>query len=156
MDWQVDAVALVRLSTVLIGIYILSLATIKYRENPPPSPTLITVVVVEDVQPRRALILTILTFAAFSYFLDCLIVIVYWLLHGWRQSDFVEWRGVELADSAGLVAYVAFIVIGINKDRKGVKFWTLKRVKFIVFVAIAFDIAYLVLMLITIPVFRSK
>lgn len=159
VDWRVDAVfavSVVRLSTLLVGLYALTLAAVKSNVIQPASPSPITTVVVQEVQPRRALIISIILFSAFTYFLDGLLVIILWLVYGLRQSRVIEWRFVELADAAGLIAFSIFLFIGIRKDMHSVEFWTRKRVKAFALLAIALDIAYLVLMLLTIPIFHSK
>jgi hypothetical protein len=47
-------------------------------------------------------------------------------------------------------------IVGSAKESKGVDFWTRKRVKAFAFFALAFDIAYLVLLLLAIPIFPRK
>lgn len=149
------ALTTIRLST--IPLFLLSLVFIFTRAatQPPTSPSPITAVVVSSTSPRRALLLTLFLFAAFTYLLDAIIVFVYWASRGFRQSYFVQWRGIELADVAGFLAYASIIIIASWKDRRGIDLWLRKRLKAWVLLAIALDIAYLVLLILCVRIFES-
>ncbi|KAG8811944.1 hypothetical protein FRC18_003192, partial [Serendipita sp. 400] len=151
-----DSLSAVRLSTGLLFAYALFLAFTKHRQATPSSPTAITSVVVASKQPRRALIATLLLFASFTYLLDGLIVLLYFFLRGFRQSYFTQWRGIELADVLGFLAFFSVLVIGIQKEKRSIDFWSRKRLKGFVFLAIVFDVAYLVLLVLAVRIFQRR
>ncbi|CAG7854234.1 SubName: Full=Uncharacterized protein {ECO:0000313/EMBL:CCA67527.1} [Serendipita indica DSM 11827] len=152
-----DALSVVRLSTGVLFLFTLILLfTRPSKAQPPPSPSPITAVVVAFTHPRRALINTLLLFIAFTYFLDALIVFLYFILRGFRQSYFTQWRGVELADVFGFVAFLLLAAIGTYKDKHAVDFWTRKRIKLFVITALGLDIAYLVLLVLSVRIFQRR
>lgn len=152
-----DSLSIVRLSTSILLFYVLTLLLVpKYPKSASSSAEPITVVVVADVQPRRQFILTLLSFGAFTYFLDGLIVGIYWIARGFRQSYFLQWRGIELADVLGFLAFSGLILVGMYKERQGANFWTRRRIKLFAFMAIGFDVAYLVLLVRAVRIFESK
>jgi len=155
-DLLLIALAALRLSPLFLLLLVVT--TLGLSPKPPPSPSTasITNIVVADVQPRRALILTILIFAALTYLLDTVLVIVISIVDGVRHGSTPQWCGIEVADAAGVLAFVSLAIVGSAKDKKGVDFWTRKRVKAFAFFALAFDIAYLVLLLLAIPIFPRK
>ena len=150
------ALAALRLSPLFLLLLVVT--TLGLRPKPPASPSTasITNIVVADVQPRRALILTILIFAALTYLLDTVLVIVISVVDHVRHGSTPQWRGIEVADAAGVLAFLSLAIVGSTKEKKGVNFWTRKRVKAFAFFALAFDIAHLVLLLLTIPIFPRK
>jgi hypothetical protein len=149
------ALSVLRLSTGIVLLYSLFLGFVRHRPIALASPVEISAVVVAHVQPRRALILTLLTFAAFTYLLDELIVLFYYLYQDVPSSSAYQWRGVELADVLGFMAFSFIIIIGITKDKNGTDFWSRKRLKVGVILALVLDIAYLVLLLLSVRIFRS-
>ena len=116
----------------------------------------ITSVVVATVRPRRALIVFILTFAALTYFLDAILLIVLAIVdHAWQGST-REWRGVEIADVVGFVAFAGLAITGSVKHVKGAQVWTSTRVKLFTLSAIAFDIAQIVLLALGVKIFPCE
>lgn len=155
-DPRLIALAALRLSPLFLVLLVVT--TLGLRPKPPASPSTasITNIVVADVRPRRALILTILTFAALTYLLDTVLVIVISVVDHVRHGSTPQWRGIEVADAAGVLAFFSLAIVGSAKEKKGVVFWTRKRVKAFAFFALAFDIAHLVLLLLAIPIFPRK
>jgi hypothetical protein len=151
-----SALTIVRLTTVPLFLLSLLFAFTRRKTVTPASPSSITAVVVLNVSPRRALLLTFFGFSAFTYLLDGLIGFVYWVLEGIRQGYSTQWRGVELADVAGFLAFSTVISIGLWKDRSGIDLWLRKRLKAWLILAILFDIAYLVLLVLSVRIFKSK
>lgn len=150
------ALAALRLSPLFLLLVVVT--TLGLSPKPPASPSTasITNIVVADVRPRRALILTILIFAALTYLLDTVLVIVISVVDHVRHGSTPQWRGIEVADAAGVLAFLGLAIIGSAKENKGVVFWTRKRVKVFAFFALAFDIAHLVLLLLAIPIFPRE
>ncbi|KAG9316420.1 hypothetical protein JVU11DRAFT_2454 [Chiua virens] len=108
----------------------------------PPSPSPITPVVVQSRVPRKPLILTLLSLVALSFLVDGLAYVAYAVFNGvWRPGT-----GVELAALLGLVAYVTLAALGAYKDVNNIEIWSRKRVKASIFIALAFDIAQVVLL----------
>jgi len=149
------ALSVLRLSTGILLLYSLFLGLTRHKPLALVSPVEVSSVVVAHVQPRRALILTLLTFAAFTYLLDELIVLLYYLFEHVPSSSTYQWRGVELADVLGFTAFSFIIIFGITKDRAGMDFWSRKRLKVGVILALTLDIAYLVLLLLSVSIFQS-
>jgi len=150
------ALAALRLSPLFLLLLVVTTLGLSPKAPASPSTASITNIVVADVQPRRALILTILIFAALTYLLDAVLVIVLSIVDGVRHGSTPQWRGVEAADAAGVLAFLGLAIVGSAKEKRGVDFWTRKRVKAFAFFALAFDIAYLVLLLLAIPIFPRK
>ncbi|KIM31954.1 hypothetical protein M408DRAFT_241344 [Serendipita vermifera MAFF 305830] len=148
---QLVALSLLRLSTSLVFVYAIFLGFTRRKPIVLSSPSPITSVVVADVQPRRALILTLLVFAAFTYLLDELITLFYFIFEDVPSSSALQWRGIELADVLGYVAFSMIIMFGIHKDRIGIDFWSRKRLKVGIILALLLDIAYLVLLILSRP-----
>lgn len=150
------ALTSVRLTTVPLFLLCLLFAFTKPKSSTPTSPSPITAVVISTVSPRRALLVSLFSFIAFTYLLDELIVFVYWAARGFRQSYFTQWRGVELADVTGFLAFFLVILIGNFKDKSGADLWLRKRLKAWLVLAIALDIAYLVLLVLAVRIFESE
>ncbi|KZS98398.1 hypothetical protein SISNIDRAFT_448616 [Sistotremastrum niveocremeum HHB9708] len=106
----------------------------------------ITAVVVQVVTPRRSLIITLLSLASCAYFLDGLvIVLVAVIAHVW-QSTLDLWRGLEIGDVLGLIAFTTLAIVGTVQEARGRLVWTTKRIKFFAATAFAFDLVQLVLL----------
>jgi ATP-binding cassette subfamily B (MDR/TAP) protein 6 len=150
MDIMVVLLALASLTTVPLFLLSLLLAFTRPKRVTPPSPSSITAVVVSTVSPRRALLLTFFGFSAFTYLLDELVGF------GFRQSHPNEWRAPELAELAGFLAFSMVIIIGLWKDRSGADLWLRKRLKAWLILAILLDIAYLVLLVLAVRIFKSR
>jgi len=155
-DLLLIALAALRLSPLFLLLLVVTTLGLSPKAPSSPSTASITNIVVADVQPRRALILTVLIFAAFTYVLDTVLVIVISIVDGVRHGSTPQWCGIEVADAAGILAFFGLAIVGSAKDKKGVDFWTRKRVKAFAFFALVFDIAYLVLLILAIPIFPRK
>ncbi|KDQ21393.1 hypothetical protein BOTBODRAFT_25832 [Botryobasidium botryosum FD-172 SS1] len=112
----------------------------------PGSPTPITSVVTQVLTPRRPLILTLLSLAAGTYFLDGAFVILRAVLTGHWDP-----RGVLLvhpmaAPLLGLVAFGGLAILGTWKDIKGYDVWSTRRVKVFVIVAVLLEVLQVVLL----------
>lgn len=155
-DILLIALAALRLSPLFLLLLVVTTLGVGQKSPASPSTASITNIVVADVQPRRALILTILIFAGLTYLLDTVLVIVVSIVDGVRHGSTMQWCGIEVADAAGVLAFFGLAIVGSAKDKKGVDFWTRKRVKAFAFFALVFDIAHLVLLLLAIPIFPRK
>ena len=132
---RIIAPALVFLST-------LSVIPTKASSSP-PSP--ITSVVVKSQVPRRGLILSFLTLASFSYFSDGLTFVVYAVL----DKHWPPFTAIEISAVLGIIAYGGLAALGAYKDIKGVNVWSFASVKYGVLLALLFDTAQVVLLVVT-------
>ena len=115
-------------------------------ERSPKEPSPIVHVRVPVITPRRAAIFTLLSLAALSYVIDGTVVVLHAVLwHEWEGYD-KQWRWIAEADIAGLLAFGGLLVIGTWKDAKGAPIWTCKRTKFFALIAVAFEIAQVALL----------
>jgi hypothetical protein len=123
------------------AIVLLSTLTLFPARPPQPSsPSPITPVVVESRVPRRALILSLLSFISFAYLLDGLAYVVFVVLNKhWTIT------GIDINAVLGLVAFSGLAALGAWKDVHGVDVWSLKRVKHAVNLSLDVDIAIVVL-----------
>lgn len=111
----------------------------------PPSPSPITPVVVQSRVPRSTLILVLLSLSALSFLIDGLAYIAYAVFNKvWSLGT-----GIPLASLLGLVAYAGLAALGAWKDINNVQVWFLTRVKLAIAIALALDIAQVVLALTT-------
>jgi hypothetical protein len=108
----------------------------------PSSPSLITPVVVATRVPRRAFIITLLSFSALTYLLDGLTLAVYAVL----DKKWPRHSGLEINSILGLVAFAGMAALGAWKEVQGVEVWSLKRVKAAVATTLGLDIALFVLL----------
>ncbi|KAI9572108.1 hypothetical protein HD554DRAFT_2066976 [Boletus coccyginus] len=123
-------------------VFLATLSLLPSKPLSPPSPSPITPVVVQSRVPRKSLILSLLSLAALSFLVDGLAYVAYAVLNGvWTPGT-----GVELAAFLGLIAYTALAALGAYKDVNNIEIWSRKRVKAAVFVALALDIAQVVLL----------
>lgn len=123
-------------------VFLATLSLLPSKPLSPPSPSPITPVVVQSRVPRKSLILSLLSLAALSFLVDGLAYVAYAVLNGvWTPGT-----GVELAAFLGLVAYTALAALGAYKDVNNIEIWSRKRVKAAIFVALALDIAQVVLL----------
>lgn len=135
------------LSPALLLLSALSIVTA--RAPPPQSPSPITSVVVAARTPRRALILSLLSLSALTFFLDGITFVLYVV---WYKT-WPKWTGIEVAAVEGLTAFAGLAALGAWKDIHGVEVWFMKRVKAGVTWALFLDIAQVVLLGLT---FRSE
>jgi hypothetical protein len=133
------------LSPSLVLLATISLITI--RPLPPSSPSPITSVVVAARIPRRAVILSCLSFSSFTYLLDGLAFVLYAVINKyWPQQT-----GIDINALIGLVAFAGLAALGSWKDVNGVDVWSLKRLKIAIFLSLALDLAQAVLYGISMP-----
>ncbi|KAH9058999.1 hypothetical protein EDB87DRAFT_1685095 [Lactarius vividus] len=92
------------------------------RPPPPPSPSPITSVVVATHVPRRALILSCLSFSSFTYLLDGLAFVIYAVINKYWPPR----TGIDINSLIGLVAFSSLAALGSWKDIKGVDVWSLE------------------------------
>lgn len=123
-------------------VFLTTLSLLPFKPLSPPSPSPITPVVVQSRIPRKSLILSLLSLAALSFLVDGLAYVVHAVLHGvWTHGT-----GIELAAPLGLIAYAALAALGAYKDVNNIEIWSRKRVKAAIFLALALDIAQVVLL----------
>ncbi|KAA1475175.1 hypothetical protein DENSPDRAFT_841913 [Dentipellis sp. KUC8613] len=122
-------------------VFLAALSLLPARPPPPPSPSPITSVVVATRTPRRALVLSLLTLAALTYFLDGLTFVVFAVVtKTWPQNT-----GIEVNTLVGLVGFAGLAALGAWKDIHGVPVWFLRRLKAAVTASLVLDIAQVVL-----------
>lgn len=119
-----------------------TLSIIPARPPPPQSPSPITSVVVAARTPRRAVILTLSSFAGLSYLLDGITFVVFAVIH----KTWPHWTGIEIGAIEGVAAFLGLAALGAWKDVHGVEVWTLKRVRVGVTLSLLVDIALVVLL----------
>lgn len=124
-------------------LVLLSTISIIFTHAPSPkSPSPITSVVVATRIPRRALILTLLSLSAFTFLADGLTFAIFAVLHKtWPQNT-----GLEINAVLGLVGFAGLAALGAWKDVHGVQVWALTRLKLSFAVALALDIAQVVIL----------
>jgi len=135
------AVLIIRVvSPAVVLLTTLSLISSRALSPTPPSP--ITSVVVATRVPRRALVLSLLSLASFTFLLDGLTLVLYAVLtKSWPQNT-----GIEINAIVGIVAYSGLAAFGTWKDVHDVPVWSLKRVKTAIAIALLLDIAQVVIL----------
>jgi hypothetical protein len=122
-------------------VFLSALSLVFARPPSHDSPSSITPVVVAVRIPRRALILSLLTFSALTYFLDGFTFILYAIIDKiWPQNT-----GIDINAVIGLVAFSGLAAFGAWKDVHGVEVWFLKRVKASLAISLVLDIAQVIL-----------
>ncbi|TDL26049.1 hypothetical protein BD410DRAFT_764367 [Rickenella mellea] len=120
---------------VLLLATALSLLRLKPASPQDASPSPITSVTVAVKTPRRALILSLLSLVALSYFLDGFALILHSLIsktwqgtpeHGWWIA---QWGGLEVETLLGLLASGLLAIIGVWKEVERIPVWIKRRVK---------------------------
>lgn len=107
-----------------------------------PSTSPITSVVVATRVPRRAFILSFLSLSALSFLFDGLTLVIYAVLHkSWPHNS-----AIHINALLGLTAFAGLAALGSWKDIQGVDVWFLKRIKAVIALALALDIALVVLL----------
>ena len=131
------------LSPLLVLLSTISL----FAAHPPPpqEPSPITSVVVAARTPRRALILSLLSLSALTFFLDGLAFVLYVVF----EKQWPSWTGLDVATIEGLVAFGGLAAVGAWKDVQGVPVWLLRRVKLGVTWSLLFDIGQVVFLSLT-------
>ncbi|KAG8744457.1 hypothetical protein FRC10_010127 [Ceratobasidium sp. 414] len=104
--------------------------------------------------PRRQLILSLLTLAAFTAFLDGTVTVANAIFKHVVETELPPWRGIEFYAVALLVAFAGFALVGSYKDTHGASIWESKLLKTFVFVALVCDIAMAVLIPLVVPIWK--
>lgn len=137
------------LSPALVFLSTLSLFFIHSR--PPSSPSPITSVVVATRVPRRAFILTLLSLSALTFLFDGLTFAIYAVIDkAWPRNS-----GIEINAVLGLAAFTGMAALGAWKDVQGIEVWFLRRIKAVIAGALILDIALVVLLGLSIQLFKS-
>ncbi|KAG9081599.1 hypothetical protein FS749_007546 [Ceratobasidium sp. UAMH 11750] len=141
-------------SAVLLGL--LAVSPLLKRPAPPSAEATNGVVsVVRAVKvPRRQLILSLLSLAAFSAFLDGTVTVANAIFKHVVETELPPWRGIEFYAVALLVAFAGFALVGAYKDTHGASVWESKLLKTFVFVALVCDIAMAVLIPLVVPIWK--
>jgi hypothetical protein len=129
-----------------IVLVLLASSLLSIKPPPPPAKSPITAVVVRILTPRRKLIVSLLAFAALTYFLDALIVIILAILTRKWQDSQEQWRGLFASDFLGLFAFSTVAILGNVKEAQGIEVWLKRRVKGFAIAACTLDIAIVFLM----------
>jgi hypothetical protein len=128
------------LSPSLVFLVALSIAFL--HPLPPISPSPITSVVVATAEPRRALILSLLSLTALTYLFDGLTFAVFAVIkHHWPNHTGIPFNAV-----IGLVAFSGLAALGSWKDVHGINVWSLRRIKVATMATLFLDIALTVLL----------
>ncbi|KAG9074423.1 hypothetical protein FRC06_010704, partial [Ceratobasidium sp. 370] len=104
--------------------------------------------------PRRQLILSLLSLAAFTAFLDGTVTVANAIFKHVVETELPPWRGIEFYAVALLVAFAGFALVGSYKDAHGASIWESKLLKMFVFVALVCDIAMAVLIPLVVPIWK--
>ncbi|KAJ2913474.1 hypothetical protein MD484_g6942, partial [Candolleomyces efflorescens] len=129
------------LSPALLFLAGVSLVPLK-QPQPPASQSVITSVVVATNVPRRAAILSLLSFAALTYFADGAVFVVYSVI----SKQWPRHTAIPLNTVLGLASLSGIAAIGAWKDVAGADVWSLKRLKLAIFTSLSLDIALVVLL----------
>ncbi|KAI0785526.1 hypothetical protein C8Q75DRAFT_794509 [Abortiporus biennis] len=127
-------------------VLISTLSIIPARPAPPQSPSPITSVVVATRTPRRAVILSLLSLSALTFFLDGFAFI----FNAVFRKTWPHFTAIELNSVEGVAAFTGLAALGAWKDIHGVDVWNLKRVKYAIGAALGLDVALTVLLALTI------
>ncbi|KAF7782451.1 hypothetical protein Agabi119p4_1827 [Agaricus bisporus var. burnettii] len=119
-----------------------SLSLLSLRPSSPGSSSPITSVVVANIIPRRAAILSLLSIVSISYFLDGAAFVVYVVY----EKVWPHHTGIEINSLLGVTAFAGLAALGAWKDVHGAPVWTLRRIKLVVALALLLDLALVVLL----------
>lgn len=119
-----------------------SLSLLSLRPSSPGSSSPITSVVVANIIPRRAAILSLLSIVSISYFLDGAAFVVYVVY----EKVWPHHTGIEINSLLGVAAFAGLAALGAWKDVHGAPVWTLRRIKLVVALALLLDLALVVLL----------
>lgn len=133
--------ALFILRIVSPALVLLSGLSVIPARAPPTPPAQITSVVVKTQTPRRALILSFLSLASLSFLADGLAFVVYAVINKYWP----KYSAIEISAILGIIAYSGLAALGAYKDIKGVDVWSFRSIKTAVTLALALDIATVVL-----------
>ncbi|KAG8709981.1 hypothetical protein FRC09_000368 [Ceratobasidium sp. 395] len=104
--------------------------------------------------PRRQLIVSLLSLAAFTAFLDGTVTVANAIFKHIVETELPAWRGIEFYAVALLVAFAGFALVGSYKDAHGASVWESKLLKLFVFVALVSDIVMAVLIPLIVPIWK--
>ncbi|QRV96609.1 ABC transporter [Ceratobasidium sp. AG-Ba] len=104
--------------------------------------------------PRRQLIISLLTLAAFTAFLDGTVTVANAIFRHVVETTQAPWRGIEYYAVALLVAHAGFALVGSYKDTHGASVWQSPILKTFVFVGLVCDIAMAVLIPLIVPIWE--
>ena len=128
------------LSPSFVFLVALSIAFLHPLSSNSPSP--ITSVVVATAEPRRALILSLLSLTALTYLFDGLTFVVFAVIeHHWPYHTWIPFSAV-----IGLVAFSGLAALGTWKDIHGTEVWSLRRIKVAIIATLILDICLAVLL----------
>lgn len=128
--------------SILLLIAILSIFTRPTSSKSETTPDDITPVLVPVVTPRRALIITLLSLAAATYFTDAALLIVRAILSQvWGNFGPVSIAGYVI----GVAAFFSLAIIGTWKETNGTNIWQTRRVRVFAAFAIVFEIARIII-----------
>lgn len=133
-------------------VLLATLSLFTARPPPPATQLPITSVVVANVVPRRALILSLLSLSALTFLLDGLTFVIYAVVN----KEWPAYTGIDINALLGLVAYAGLAAYGTWKDIHGVDVWSLKRVKAALASALAIDTSLVVLLALSIQSLRRS
>jgi len=123
-------------------VFLVALSIAFLHPLSPNSPSPITSVVVATAEPRRALILSLLSLTALTYFFDGLTFVVFAVIeHHWPHHTAIPFSAV-----IGLVAFSGLAALGTWKDNHGTEVWSLRRIKVAIIATLFLDICLTVLL----------
>ena len=123
-------------------VFLVTLSIAFLHPLSPNSPSPITSVVVATAEPRRALILTLLSLTALTYLFDGLTFVVFAVIeHNWPHHT-----GIPFSAVIGLAAFFGLAALGTWKDIHGTEVWTLRRIKVALIATLFLDICLTVLL----------
>lgn len=123
-------------------VFITTLSLLSLRPHSPESPSPITSVVVANIVPRRASILSLLSLISTSYFLDGAAFAVFAVL----EKFWPRHTGIEINAVVGVAGFAGLAALGAWKDVSGAQVWTLRRIKLVMALVLLLDTALVVLL----------
>jgi hypothetical protein len=105
--------------------------------------------------PRRQLIISLLSLAALTAFLDGSVTVANAIFKHVVETQLPPWRGIEYYSVALLVAFAGIALVGSFKDARGISIWQSKLLKFFVFTGLVFDVALAALIPLVVPIWKS-
>ncbi|KAF8891689.1 hypothetical protein BD779DRAFT_1512462 [Infundibulicybe gibba] len=127
-------------------VFLTTFSLLFVHAPPPESPSPITSVVIATRVPRRATILSLLSFSALTFLLDGMTFVVYAVF----DKHWPRYSGIEINALLGLVAFAGLAALGAWKDIHGVEVWNMKRLRVAVTAALAMDITLAIFLAIAI------
>lgn len=121
-------------------------------KGPAPQPSSdghseITSVVHAVKNPRRRLIVSLLSLAAVTAFLEALVTVANALFRHVLETKLPSWRGIELYSVALFVAFGALVVVGLLKETRGAPIWQSTLLKAFVLTGLVFDLVIVVFLI---------